>query len=207
MKYIGSGYVGDVYKINDYVIKIGSQSCKALYHEYNMYKTLTGTYGIPNLYKTYNMKNVKFIGINNEGIWSDNMNDNIKFGDGFALKIDYCGKPLKNLKPLDYVMFNIFYIMFNLYNRHNYNHNDAHMNNILLKEVKSFQKTYYIGKYKYVIKNQKYKAYLIDLGNISKKSANEMNDIIFINNALKYKYIIEDNAELFFKKNFYQFMK
>ena len=129
--------------------------------------------------------------------------------------MDYCGEfSLKSLfhfeNKVSEIMFNVFFISYTLFSNYKMNHSDLHRGNIVFKKVKPFQKTYYIGKYKYLIKNQTLKICIIDFGNL-KKSNDPFYDIQYINMCIdrKFRYKIQKNetCEEFFKRNFYMYLK
>lgn len=221
MYLLDSGLCGDVYYytkgVKEYVMKLCPSEEYNLNYEIEILKKLKNCYGIPILYNIKTFKNITFHGKYGNGVLC---NQNvINKGDGTGLVMNYCGQlSLDNLHEVsdyqvDKILFNAFYILYNIYNM-GFFHNDVHRKNFVIQEVKSHQKTYYIGKYKYILKNQKYKVTLVDFGTVTQSnqddSASELDDVIFLNGHLKdiHKYNVYDFDcfETFFKHNFNLFI-
>ena len=126
-------------------------------------KLMQGLYGIPKFLRANEYPNFSFKGKHNEGVFNEAYDRTIKRGKATGICMEYVGKyTLDDYIVLDKsnltkVIFNACFIAYEIWINKSVNHGDLHRRNVVFDYCKPFQKTYYVGKYKFVLRNQVYK--------------------------------------------------
>ena len=206
-----SGNSGDVYVNYENATIEKMVAYRSASTEIQNLKDLQGLYGIPEYLCTNKYSGVHFKGKYNQGIFDRTSNKFIKYGKAIGICMQYVGKyTLDNYTMLDSsnlmkIVFNACYIAYKMWITYNINHGDLHRCNVVFDICKPFQKTYYIGQYKYVLRNQIYKVYLVDFDSCD--HINEMHDIEKLCSYFSNFKTNGMNIETFFKKNFTEFIQ